>query len=61
MSSNPLALLSWNINGIRAAHRKGFLDWLAEADPDIVCLQETKAEAEQLPWELRQPEGYHAF
>ncbi|MCO6452388.1 MAG: exodeoxyribonuclease III [Caldilineales bacterium] len=55
-----MTLLSWNVNGIRAVHRKGFLDWLGEAAPDILCLQETKAEAEQLPWELRQPEGYHA-
>ncbi len=56
-----LTLLSWNINGARAAHRAGFLPWLAEAAPDILCLQETRADPEQLPDELRHPAGYHAF
>ena len=46
-----ISLLSWNDNGIRAAHRKGLLDWLAEATPDILCLQETRAEEAQLPSE----------
>ncbi|RME84083.1 MAG: exodeoxyribonuclease III [Caldilineae bacterium] len=56
-----LLLYSWNVNGIRALHRKGiFLDWLRETRPDIVCLQETRAEAGQLPDALRQPDGYHA-
>lgn len=54
-------LLSWNVNGIRAVYRKGFLDWLAAANPDVLCLQETKAEADQLPMDLRRPAGYHAF
>ena len=56
-----ITLLSWNINGARAAHRTGFLPWLAEAAPDILCLQETRCDAEQLPAEMRQPSGYHAF
>ncbi len=56
-----LTLLSWNINGIRAAYRRGFLDWLHQTSPDILCLQETKADADQLPGDLRQPDGYHAF
>lgn len=56
-----LTLLSWNVNGIRAVHKKGFLPWLAETKPDIVCLQETKAEAAQLPAEVARPAGYHAF
>jgi len=56
-----LSLLSWNVNGVRAAHRKGFLDWLAEAGPDVLCLQETRAEERQLPAALAQPEGYHGF
>ena len=33
-----ITLLSWNVNGIRAVHQKGFLGWLAEANPDILCL-----------------------
>lgn len=56
-----MTLLSWNVNGIRAVHKKGFLTWLAETRPDILCLQETKAEAAQLPAELARPEGYQAF
>jgi len=57
---NPLTLISWNVNGIRAAQRKGFLDWLAHSAADIVCLQETRAEKEQLSPELAAPTGYHA-
>ncbi len=57
----PITMLSWNVNGIRAAHRKGFLDWLTQATPDILCLQETRAEEVQLPAILAQPDGYHAF
>jgi exodeoxyribonuclease-3 len=56
-----LSLYSWNVNGIRAALRKGFLDWLQEAQPDVLCIQETKAHPEQLDAELVQPEGYHAY
>ncbi len=57
----PITLLSWNLNGARAAYRTGFLSWLAEAAPDILCLQETRCDAEQLPAEMRQPPGYHTF
>jgi exodeoxyribonuclease-3 len=56
-----LKLISWNVNGIRAAQRKGFLDWLAEAQPDILGVQETKAQPDQLDDELRSPEDYHTF
>ena len=54
-------MLSWNVNGIRAIARKGFLDWMAKEDADIVCLQETKAMPEQLNEELVNPPGYHAY
>jgi exodeoxyribonuclease-3 len=57
----PITLLSWNINGARAIHRTGFLDWLSNAGPEILCLQETRAEAEQLPADLRDPPGFRAF
>jgi exodeoxyribonuclease-3 len=60
-TEQTITLLSWNVNGIRAAHRKGFLDWLVETQPDILCLQETRAEETQLPATLAQPEGYRAF
>jgi exodeoxyribonuclease-3 len=49
------------VNGIRAAIRKGFWDWLAEAPPEILCLQETRIQSEQLTEEMRTPVGYHAF
>ncbi len=56
-----LHIYSWNVNGVRAAQRKGLLHWLQETQPDILCLQETKAHPEQLDPELRQPRGYHAI
>lgn len=54
-------LLSWNVNGIRAAQRKGFLDWLEKTKPDILGIQETKAHVEQLDDELLHPKGYETF
>ncbi len=56
-----MKLYSWNVNGIRAAQKKGFLDWLHTEKPDILTVQETKAWPEQLDPELRQPEGYHSW
>ena len=44
-----IRMLSWNVNGIRAVYKKGLLDWLAKEEPDILCIQETKAREEQLP------------
>lgn len=54
-------LLSWNVNGIRSIYRKGFVDWLRITEPDILCLQETKAHPEQLPDELVSVADYYAF
>lgn len=54
-------ILSWNVNGIRAAAKKGFGEWLHETDPDILCVQETKAQLDQVPPEVANPDGYHAF
>ena len=51
-------LISWNVNGIRAVLKKGFLDFVSEYNPDVLCLQETKARPEQVDMDL---EGYHAF
>jgi len=53
-----LRLFSWNVNGLRACGRKGFLDWLSETQPDVLGLQETRAVPEQLDEELRKPDGY---
>lgn len=47
-------LISWNVNGIRAVLQKGFLDFVRDADPDILCLQETKAHPTQVDMELAQ-------
>ena len=54
-------LLSWNVNGIRAVERKGFLDWLKRESPDVLCVQETKAHPGQLSPHLLNPPGYHVF
>jgi exodeoxyribonuclease III len=54
-------ILSWNVNGIRAAFKKGFADWLAKVSPEILCIQETKARPDQLSDEILAPEGYHAY
>lgn len=56
-----MKLLSWNVNGLRAIHRKGNWDELLSISADIFCLQETKSTPEQLTEEVRQPEGYHAY
>jgi len=56
-----LKILSWNVNGLRAVHKKGFLEWFLRERPDILCLQETKAAPDQLPPELREVEGYRAY
>jgi exodeoxyribonuclease-3 len=51
-------LVSWNVNGLRAAWRKGFLDFLTAQAADMVCVQETKLQAEQVTDEMRAPWGY---
>ena len=56
-----MRLYSWNVNGIRAAHNKGLLDWLAATRPDLLCLQETKAEPAQLSPALLAPAGYQSY
>jgi len=47
-----MKVISYNVNGIRAAIKKGFLDWLEAANPDVICIQETKAQKEQLDLQL---------
>ena len=56
-----MKLYSWNVNGIRAAERKGFLDWLDQIQPDVLCLQETKARVDQLGSSLIKDHGYHTY
>lgn len=53
-----MKIISYNVNGIRAAIRKGFLDWLGTVSPDVVCLQEIKANEDQLDLSLFEDAGY---
>ena len=53
-----MKIISYNVNGIRAAIKKGFLDWLKECDPDIICLQEIKANVDQLDLDLFDAAGF---
>lgn len=53
-----IRIVSWNVNGIRACGRNGFVKWLESERPDILCLQETKAFREQVDPEVREPSGY---
>lgn len=56
-----MRLICWNVNGIRAMYKKGLVDFLLQDGADIICLQETKASADQLPPELRELPGYHSY
>lgn len=53
-----MRIISYNVNGIRAALRKGFIEWLKVADPDVICLQEIKATKEQIPVHEFEEAGY---
>ena len=54
-------VISLNANGIRAAARKGFFDWMSKQDADVVCIQETKAQEHQLTDAMFRPDGYYAY
>ena len=56
-----MKLFSWNVNGVRAIEKKGFLDWLSSESPDVLCIQETKAKFEQLPDTLQNIDGYFSY
>jgi len=53
-----MKIISYNVNGIRAALKKGFIDWLISTNADVVCIQETKAHKEQLDLSLFEEAGY---
>ena len=53
-----MRLISWNVNGLRSCLTKGFLEYVKNEDPDVICLQETKLQPEQAVFEL---EGYHRY
>ncbi|MBR4448925.1 MAG: exodeoxyribonuclease III [Treponema sp.] len=54
-------IISWNVNGIRAVEKKGFIEWLKNSNADVVCIQETKASPAQLSEELLAPSPYKSF
>ena len=56
-----MKLISWNVNGIRAADRKGLFDFFKKEKPDVLCLQEIKAMPDQFPPHLKNTPGYHVF
>jgi exodeoxyribonuclease-3 len=56
-----MRLISWNVNGVRAVMKKDFLDSLALMNPDVLCLQETKAQDDQVVEALAEVEGYHIY
>jgi exodeoxyribonuclease-3 len=56
-----MKVVTWNVNGIRASIGKGFIDYVVKTKPDVLCLQEIKAKADQIPVEAREIKGYHSF
>ncbi|MBD3285624.1 exodeoxyribonuclease III, partial [candidate division WOR-3 bacterium] len=56
-----LTLLSWNVNGIRAIYKKGFLEWFSKAMPDFLGVQEIKANVEQVPKNMSEIPGYDIY
>lgn len=60
-SNNVFRVISLNANGIRAAARKGFFQWMQQQDADVVCIQETKAQEHQLTDDVFSPAGYHCY
>ncbi len=56
-----MKIISFNVNGIRAAVRKGFAEWFQRSKADIVCLQEVRAEVEEIPLSLANPSGYYSY
>lgn len=56
-----MKIISWNVNGVRAAHKKGLIDFMASSNADVFCIQETKAHLEQLSSEIFAPAGYESW
>ena len=54
-------LLSWNVNGVRAVAKKGFIEWIQEEMPDILCIQETKSQESQLDAKITDVDGYTSY
>ncbi|MBS1518785.1 MAG: exodeoxyribonuclease III [Bacteroidetes bacterium] len=60
-SKNRIRIYSWNVNGIRAVQKKGFMDWFKKSKGNIICLQETKAQPEQIDDSLKEIRGYSSY
>ena len=58
---DKMKLISWNVNGIRAVAKKNFFEDLAVMNPDVLCLQETKAQDDQISETLAELKGYHIY
>ena len=56
-----MKIITYNVNGLRAAVSKGLPDWLAQEQPDVLCLQETKLQPEQYPGEAFEALGYKGY
>ncbi|MDD4607452.1 MAG: exodeoxyribonuclease III [Patescibacteria group bacterium] len=61
MTQQNLTIYSWNINGLRAIVRKNFINWFNKTQPDILCLQEIKTQAKDLPTEVLQLKNYQLY
>ena len=54
-------IITYNVNGLRAAMKKGFVEWLSDEYPDVICIQETKANKDQVEFELIENLGYNTY
>lgn len=61
MAKKSITIYTWNVNGIRAIAKKGFKDWIMKSKGDIICLQETKAQPEQIPEDIKGIKGYDSY
>ena len=56
-----MKIISWNVNGLRAIVKKNFLEYIADEQPDILCIQETKLQEPQIPVEIKELKEYHNY
>ena len=57
----PTEILSWNVNGLRAVLKKGFIEWFERAQPDVLCVQESRVLPEEIGASEREPKGYTSY
>ena len=61
MTKREIRILCWNVNGIRSVCKKDFLPWFNQESPDVLCLQEIKAQSGEIPSGIEHPEGYYTY